>query len=143
MHIGIVGGGMMGLATAYYLNKIGHQVTILEKEKEIGGLSGSTRILQGIHWDRFYHVILSTDTELLNFIDEIGLAPDVQWRETKTGFYSDGKLHSMSNTLEFLKFKPLSLLDKLRLGAGILYTSKINNWKRLEKIYAKTWLKRV
>ncbi len=49
----------------------------------------------------------------------------------------------MSNTLEFLKFKPLSLLDKLRLGAGILYTSKINNWKRLEKIYAKTWLKRV
>ena len=74
LNIGIVGGGMMGLATAFYLNKKGHQVTILEKEKDIGGLSRSTEILPGIHWDRFYHVILSTDTELLNFIDEIGLS---------------------------------------------------------------------
>jgi protoporphyrinogen oxidase len=49
----------------------------------------------------------------------------------------------MSNTLEFLRFKPLSLLDKVRLGAGILYASKMQDWKRLEKIYVKTWLIRV
>jgi protoporphyrinogen oxidase len=143
MNIGIIGGGMMGLATAFYLNKKGHEVTIFEKEKEIGGLSRSAEILPGICWDRFYHVILSTDRELLKFIDEIGLSPDVQFRETKTGFYTDGRLHSMSTTMEFLKFKPLSLIDKLRLGAGIFYTSRLNDWKRLEKIYVKTWLIRV
>jgi protoporphyrinogen oxidase len=143
MNIGIIGGGMMGLATAFYLNKKGHQVTIFEKEKEIGGLSSSTEILPGVHWDRFYHVILSTDKELLRFIDEIGLSPDVQFRETKTGFYTDGQLHSMSTTMEFLKFKPLGLLDKLRLGAGIFYTSRLRDWKRLEKINVKTWLTRV
>jgi protoporphyrinogen oxidase len=143
MKIGIIGGGMMGLATAFYLNKKGHQITILEKEKEIGGLSRSTEILPGIHWDRFYHVILSTDGELLKFIDEIGLSPDVRWRETKTGFYTDDQLHSMSTTMEFLKFKPLGLIDKLRLGAGIFYTSRLKDWKRLEKIYVKTWLTRV
>jgi protoporphyrinogen oxidase len=143
MHIGIIGGGMMGLATAHYLNKKGHHVTILEKEKDIGGLSRSTEILPGIQWDRFYHVILSTDTELLNFIDEIGLSLDVQFRETKTGFYTNGQLYSMSSTLEFLKFKPLSFLDKFRLGLGILYSTKINNWKRLEKVPVKTWLIRV
>jgi protoporphyrinogen oxidase len=49
----------------------------------------------------------------------------------------------MSSTSEFLKFEPLSLFDKLRLGAGIFYTSKLNNWKRLEKLYVKTWLLRV
>ena len=133
----------MGLATAFYLNKKGHRVTILEKEKEIGGLSRSAEILPGIRWDRFYHVILSTDAELLKFIDEIGLAADVHFRETKTGFYTDGQFHSMSTTMEFLKFKPLGLLDKLRLGAGIFYTSRLNDWKRLEKIYVKTWLTRV
>jgi len=143
MHVGIIGGGMMGLATTYYLNKKGIQVTILEKEKEIGGLSRSVEILPGIHWDRFYHVILSTDEELLWFLNQIGLSLEVQFKETKTGFYKDGKLYSMSNTVEFLKFKPLSFLDKIRLGLGILYTSKINNWKRLEKIYVKTWLIRV
>lgn len=143
MNIGIIGGGMMGLATAFYLNKKGHQVTILEKENEIGGLSRSAEILPGVHWDRFYHVILSTDQGLLKFIDEIGLSPDVHFRETKTGFYTDGQLHSMSTTMEFLKFKPLGLFDKLRLGAGIFYTSRLNNWKRLEKINVKTWLTRV
>jgi protoporphyrinogen oxidase len=143
MHVGIIGGGMMGLATAFYLNKKGLQVTILEKESDIGGLSRSSEILPGIRWDRFYHVILSTDTELLNFIDDIGLSLDVQFKETKTGFYTDGQLHSMSTTMEFLKFKPLGLIDKFRLGAGIFYTSRLNNWQRLEKISVKTWLTRV
>jgi protoporphyrinogen oxidase len=143
MHVGIIGGGMMGLATAFYLNKKGHQVTILEKESDIGGLSRSTEILPDIRWDRYYHVILSTDNELLNFIEDIGLSLDVQFRETKTGFYTDGQLHSMSTTMEFLKFKPLGLIDKFRLGAGIFYTSRLNNWQRLEKIYVKTWLTRV
>jgi protoporphyrinogen oxidase len=143
MHVGVIGGGMMGLATAFYLNKKGHQVTILEKEKDIGGLSRSFEILPGVRWDRFYHVILTTDEQLLQFIDEIGLSLDVQWRETKTGFYTDGQLHSMSSTAEFLKFKPLSLVDKFRLGIGILYSSKITNWRRLEKIYVKNWLVRV
>jgi protoporphyrinogen oxidase len=45
--------------------------------------------------------------------------------------------------MEFLKFKPLGLLDKLRLGAGIFYTSRLKDWKHLEKIYVKTWLTRV
>ena len=143
MHVGIIGGGMMGLATAFYLNKKGVQVTILEIRKEIGGLSGSIEILPGIRWDRFYHVILSTDKVLLEFLDEIGLSLDAYWRETKTGFYTDGQLHSLSSTAEFLKFKPLSFVDKLRLGIGILYSSKINNWRRLEKVYVKTWLVRV
>ena len=143
MKVGIIGGGMMGLATAHYLNKKGHQVTVLEKEKDIGGLSRSVEILPGVHWDRFYHVILSTDVELLNFVNEIGLSLDVQFRETKTGFYTNGQLYSMSSTLEFLKFKPLSFTDKLRLGLGILYSTKINNWKRLEKVYARNWLIRV
>lgn len=143
MHVGIIGGGMLGLATAFYLSKEGIQVTILEKEKKIGGLSRSEEILPGINWDRFYHVILSTDKELLEFINEIGLSFDVRFRETKTGFYTDGKLYSLSNTLEFLKFPPLSFPDKIRLGAGIFYASKINNWKRLEKIYARNWLTRV
>jgi protoporphyrinogen oxidase len=143
MHVGVIGGGMMGLATAFYLSNKGIKVTVFEKKKEIGGLSCSEEILPGVHWDRFYHVILSTDKELLEFIKEIGLSVDVRFRETKTGFYTDGRLHSMSSTMEFLKFKPLSLIDKLRLGAGIFYASKLNNWKRLEKIYAKTWLIRV
>ena len=143
MRIGIIGGGMMGLATAFYLCQKGLDVTVLEKEDEIGGLSRSQAILPDLRWDRFYHVILTADSELLKFLDDIGLKADIRFRETFTGFYAGGELHSMSSTWEFIKFKPLSMSDKLRLGLGIIYTSKLNDWRRLEKLYVKTWLLKV
>jgi protoporphyrinogen oxidase len=48
----------------------------------------------------------------------------------------------MSNTLEFLRFPPLGLLDKLRLGGTIFYASRLTDWKRLEKISVEDWLTR-
>src|SRR5437764_12185439 len=47
----------------------------------------------------------------------------------------------MSNTLEFLRFPPLSLFSKARLGATILYAARIRNWKKLEKILVADWLR--
>ena len=143
MDVCIIGGGMMGLATAFYLARPGINVSILEKEKEVGGLCRSAAITPDLQWDRYYHVILSTDTELLNFLDELGLTPDIRFRTTKTGFFTDGQLHSMSDIKEFITFKPLSLLSKLRLGLGILFAARIHNGNRLEKVYAKNWLIRI
>jgi protoporphyrinogen oxidase len=75
-------------------------------------------------------------------LEELQLKDDMNWVETKTGFYTDGKLYSMSNSIEFLKFPPLSLIDKFRLGLTIFYASKVKNWKRLEKIYVADWLRK-
>ena len=141
--MGIIGGGMMGLAVAFYLSREGIKVNVLEKEEEIGGLSRSEEVIPGFRWDRFYHAILSTDKEFLEFVNELGLSLDVRFTETRTGFYTGGQLYSMSSTWEFLTFKPLSLWDKFRLGVGILYAVNLKNWKRLEKIYVKDWLIKV
>src|SRR5205085_2915832 len=54
--------------------------------------------------------------------------------------YTDGRLYSMSNSVEFLRFPPLGLLDKIRLGATIFYASKVKNWRRLERIPVADWL---
>jgi protoporphyrinogen oxidase len=143
MRVGIVGGGLMGLALAHYLARAGGEVEVLEKEGEVGGLARSALLLPDLRWDRYYHVILSTDSELLAFLEELGLSPQVAFSETRTGFFSDGELHSLSSTMEFLRFKPLSLGHKLRLAAGILYASRLRNWSRLERLYARTWLVRV
>ena len=48
----------------------------------------------------------------------------------------------MSNTVEFLSFPPLKLIEKLRLGGTIFYASKIRNWKRLENLGVEKWLRR-
>ena len=133
----------MGLVTAWYLAKAGVRVTVFEKEEEVGGLSRSEEIMSGLQWDRFYHVILSTDAELLGFLDEIGLSSQVYFKETKTGFFTHGRLHSVSSTSEFLRFKPIPLWNKLRLGAGILYATRLDNSRRLESVSAKVWLTKV
>ncbi len=66
---------------------------------------------------------------------------EMKWVETKTGFYMDGQLYSMSNSVEFLRFPPLSLIDKFRLGVTIAYaTRRVKDWKRLEKISVTDWL---
>jgi len=138
---GIVGGGIMGMTLALRLAQKGESVTLLESFSSLGGLAGPNQ-MGDIVWDRFYHVILMSDTFTRNILSEIGLEKEIRWVETKTGFYTGGKLYSMSNTLEFLKFPPLNIINKVRLGLTIFYASRIRNWRKLEKIFMEKWLLR-
>ena len=138
----IVGGGFLGMTLAYRLARQGRNVTLFESADRIGGLASAWN-LGDIVWDRHYHVTLMSDTYLRSLLDELGLEKEMEWVETRTGFYTDGKLYSMSNTLEFLRFPPLSLPDKIRLGATIFYASKVKDWKRLERTLVADWLRRL
>ena len=137
----IVGGGMLGLTLAMRMAKQGHDVTLIEAAPSLGGLASVWK-LGDIEWDKHYHVTLLSDSRLRNMVNELGLEDEMKWVETKTGFYTNGKFYSMSDTKEFLQFPPLTLIEKLRLGGTIFYASKIKNWKRLEKIKVADWLKR-
>jgi protoporphyrinogen oxidase len=140
-HWGIIGGGIMGMTLALRLTQKGHKVTIIESASKPGGLTGSMQ-MGGITWDRFYHVILMSDLHTREIIKEVGLEDDFKWVETKTGFYSGGKLYSMSNVFEFLKFPPIGLIGKFRLGLTIIAASLIKDWKRMERIPVEKWLTR-
>ncbi|MCU0549909.1 MAG: NAD(P)/FAD-dependent oxidoreductase [Leptolyngbya sp. Prado105] len=138
----VVGGGILGMTLALRLAQQGKQVTLFESAHQFGGLASAWR-LGNIFWDRHYHVTLLSDMHLRSLLTELGLDQDMKWVETKTGFFTDGKLYSMSNTLEFLSFPALGLIDKLRLGFTIWYASKVKNWKKLEKIPVVTWLRKL
>jgi len=135
----IIGGGILGMTLALRLQQKGFKVTIFEAAEKAGGLTSSWE-MNGIIWDRFYHVILMSDLNTRRILKEIGLEKDLKWAETKTGFYSEGKLYSMSNIIEFFRFPPINLIDKFRLGFTIFYASKIKNWEKLEKISVSHWL---
>lgn len=137
--VAIVGAGFFGMTLALHLAKSGHNVTIFESGKEIGGLAATWEI-GDIVWDKHYHVTLASDKFTRKLVGELGLGDEYKWVETKTGFYTDGKLYSMSDTKEFLAFPPLGLISKLRLGATIFFASRVKNWKRLESILVEDWL---
>lgn len=136
---GIIGGGIMGMTLALRLAQKGFKVTILETSPKLGGLTQPIE-MDGVVWDRFYHVILMSDLNTRKIIKEIGLEDELRWVETKTGFFSDGKLYSMSNIFEFLKFPPINLIDKFRLGLTIVSASLIKDWRRMEGIPVDKWL---
>jgi protoporphyrinogen oxidase len=141
-HIGVLGGGIAGLTAAFYLARAGARVTVLEAQPQLGGLS-TYFDFGAFHWDRFYHCILTSDRPLLKLIDDLGLTPELRWQETRVGFFTNGALHSMSSTLDFLRFPALSMWEKFRLGLGILYASRIRDGKQLEEIPVSDWLIRV
>lgn len=142
MHVGIIGGGITGLTAAYYLLRAGHQVTVIESRQQLGGLA--TYFDFGpFCWDKFYHCILTSDQPLLHLINDIGLSDELRWTETKVGFFTDFGLHSFTSTMDFLKFPAISLWEKLRLGLGILYTSRITDGRSLEDKPIGPWMTRV
>ena len=138
----VVGGGMLGLATAWRLAERGHKVTLLEAAPELGGLTSAWQ-LGDTTWDRYYHVTLLSDTRLRALLSEIGLEKEIRWVQTRTGFFSGGKLYSLSSSFDFLKFPPLSLWQKFRLGSTIFYASKLRDWKALERIPVDKWLRKL
>jgi protoporphyrinogen oxidase len=136
----VVGGGLLGMTLAHRLAQNGRQVTLIERADHLGGLASAWH-LGDVVWDRHYHVTLLSDRHLRSLLAELGLEREITWVRTRTGFYTDGSLYSMSSLLEFLRFPPLGLISKLRLAATIFYASKLKDPKKLERMPVATWLR--
>jgi protoporphyrinogen oxidase len=132
---------MLGMTLALRLSELGCEVTLIEAAPTPGGLVQSQTI-GDFTWDRFYHVTLLSDHHLHGLLDELGLTPLLRWGTTRTGFYTDGHLRSLSNSLEFLTFPALSLADKARLAATIVRASRLRDWRPLEQMPVEDWLRR-
>lgn len=132
---------MLGMTLALRFSQAGHRVTIFESAKQCGGLASPWRLGEVV-WDRHYHVTLYSDLALRELLGELGLHDRLRWQNTRTGFYVGGNLYSFSDISDFLRFPPLSLFEKMRLGATILAASRIRDWAPLEKITAIDWLRK-
>jgi protoporphyrinogen oxidase len=138
--IGIIGGGIMGISLGYFLSQQGVKVEIFEASPVLGGLAGSLNLEDGTAVDRFYHTILSSDSHLRELATELGIADQLRFRETRMGFYHHGKIHSMNNVVEFLRFPPLGWIDRFRLGLTVLYAQFVRDWHSLESVSVEKWL---
>ena len=106
-------------------------------------MAGPLTLPDGTTVDRFYHAILSSDSHLRELCEELGIADQFRFRQTKMGFFYQGKIHPMNNTIEFLRFPPLGWIDRFRLGLTVLYAQFVRDWRRLESIPVEEWLVRL
>ena len=140
--IGIVGGGITGLLSAYGFAREGIPVTVYEKEPVLGGLTGSFQI-QGTYLEKYYHHLFSGHREIVELIETLGLGGNLVWRKTRMGFFYGNRVYPFSSAWDLIRFAPLNIMDRFRLGLTLLYFSRLKDWKSLDHLTAMQCLARV
>ena len=143
--IAIIGGGFAGMTAAFELGKKGYQTFLFERASELGGLAGTFPI-EGTRLERGYHHWFTSDTHIVAQMEELGLGDRVQWIESKTGWFENGKIWSMVTPVDVLRLGVLPFLDRLRLGLLVAYLTYLQsnpaNLGKYEKITAYAWWKK-
>ena len=138
MKVAVIGGGITGLTTAYHLAKHGVEVTLFEQSKSIGGLAGAIKV-SSWYLEKYYHHIFKSDLFILDLVKELGLAEEIIWKDSKVGFLCNNEIIPFTTTFDLLKFRPLSFLERLKLGFSVFYFKSITNWKKLDEITIADW----
>lgn len=138
MRVAIVGGGFTGLTAAYELGKIGHQVSLFERDDHLGGLAYGFR---APHWDWYlegaYHHLFTNDDAIISLCNELHV-PLIIKRPITANFYK-GKMYQFDSPKHLLQFPYLSLQDKLRTGALAAFCKAYPFWRTLEGTTAKNF----
>lgn len=139
MRVGIIGGGAAGLAAAFELTGQGHFAEVFEVAPFLGG-QASTFPVGGGQLERGYHHLFVSDTDMVQLIEELGLGDSLQWLESRVGLYHGGRIWDFATPMDLLRFSPLSLVDRIRLGLWTFVLQKTRNWRKFEHVTAAEWV---
>ncbi|MBY4828840.1 NAD(P)/FAD-dependent oxidoreductase [Burkholderia dolosa] len=139
--IAVLGAGPMGLGVAYQLVKDGRKPVIFEADDRVGGMAACFDF-GGLSIERYYHFHAISDHAFLKVLQELGLEDKMHWRETKMGYFYQGRVQPWGNPIALLKFKGLSLTAKIRYGLHAFLCTRRDDWKPLDKLEATEWIRR-
>ena len=128
MNIAIIGGGISGLTTAFYLkeNRADINITIFEKESELGGKMKSVR-RDGYVIEKGSNGFLSNKPDTLDLVKSVG-AEDIlipSNDNARIRFIYKNALHRLPESLKaFLQTPLLSFMGKLRVAMELFIPAK-------------------
>ena len=140
MRIGIIGGGAAGLAAAYELGLRGHAPEVFEAAPFLGG-QASTFLVGGTPIERGYHHLFRSDTAMISLMEELGLGSRLHWIDSNVGYFANGRVWPFTTPKDLLRFGPLPLVDRARLGLMTLRLQRRREWHSLESQTATDWLR--
>jgi len=129
------------MTAAFRLMQGGHEVELFEAAPELGGLV-RTFETAGDPLEAYYHHIFTTDTVIVDLINELGLGDRLQWIDSRVGFFRGGRIWPFVTPRDLLNFRPLPLIDRVRMGLVALYLRRQGNWHGYEEVTAWEWLRK-
>lgn len=129
--ITIIGGGLTGITTAYYLTKSGVKVTLLEKDKIANHTSGNTTgkitsqhglfynyLLQSVGKEQAKQYLYANEEAIQNIakiIEEEKIECEFEWQDNYVYAQTEEnlkKINAEHEALEFLNFKNSEIIEK-------------------------------
>jgi protoporphyrinogen oxidase len=92
--------------------------------------------------EKFYHHIFRSDTWAIGLVEELGLGDRLMWRAPVTATLRDGEFHQLDSPASLLRFSPLAVRDRVRMGAALALLKAMPNPRLLEGRTAASWLRR-
>ncbi len=118
--VAIIGGGLTGLTTAYYLSKAGKQVVVLEKDKICNHTSGNTTAKITSQHGLFYNYLLQSVgrkeakqyleaneqaiKNIAKIIEEENIACDFEWQDAYVFTQKPAEVEKIKKEVEALKY---------------------------------------
>ncbi|MFA5020213.1 MAG: FAD-dependent oxidoreductase [Candidatus Pacearchaeota archaeon] len=137
----ILGAGLSGLAAGEVLCKT-FDVEIYEKQEYIGGLASNFKY-NGRDIPKYYHHIIKSNKTTLDYLKKFGNIDNLKWQKIKVAIGVNYKINTVNTPLELLKFKYLTLYEKLRFGLFGIYTVYFMNPNKIKQgLDAENWLKK-
>jgi len=128
--VGIIGGGLAGLAAACALSDAGYRVSLFERKPFLGGRASSyEHPATGEVVDNCQHVLLGCCTNLLDLYARLGVGNRIRWYDRLTfiapggrrGVLEPSRLPAPFHALPaFMRFPHLSALDKASIAVAML-----------------------
>ena len=113
---------------------------IFEADDRVGGMT-ATFDFGGLDIERYYHFHCLSDSGFLRMLEELGLSDQLHWRQTRMGFYIDGRLLPWGTVGSVLTFRRLPWLTRIRYLLHAARCLTIRDWRPLDDLTATDWLR--
>jgi protoporphyrinogen oxidase len=142
MRVAVLGAGMAGLVAGRRLGMSGASVDVYERWPGLGGQVATVDLGGGSIIERYYHHLFTSDLEIQSLYDELGLTDAIDWHESSMAVYADGRTHPFTTPMDLLRFKPLSMATRIRMGAMALALNRAKDVAPFEQETARSWITR-
>jgi protoporphyrinogen oxidase len=142
MRVAVLGAGVTGLVAAYRLAAEGHGCDVYERWPGLGGQVASLEVADGVRLERYYHHLFTSDRHIAALYEELGLPDAIEWLPSSIAMFAEGRSYPFTTPLDLLRFKPLSLRSRIRMGVATLRLQRSTEVEPFERETARSWIER-